>query len=144
MRTSIMLTGLKAALKFAATVALALILVPGILPYASFQPTIATAAQWEGVEIEQFTINNGDPITDRHDVTFQLAVGNSDAGKLRIRLSDDALTWSKWAPYRSAGNWQLEGGDGPRSLYIEVCDEAGKSARASAGILIVTTHPVNA
>jgi hypothetical protein len=134
MRKMIYLTVVQAALRFTVAAALALVLVPGLFP--PFQPIIVTAAQRGMPEIEQFTINNGDPITDRHDVTFQLAVRSSDTGELQIRLSGDALTWSEWEPYRSVGNWQLAGGGGPRSLYIEVCDKAGHRVRASTSILI--------
>jgi len=116
------------------------ILISGILLCTPLQAMgyATPAIERPALEIERFTVNHGDLITDRHDVTFQLSVRDdvTKEEQLRIRLSNDALTWSRWAPYRTTGKWTLEGGHGSRTLYIEVRDEIGNSASASASILI--------
>ena len=102
--------------------------------------TCYAATDVEGVapEIDGFTINNGDLITDRHEITFQLEARDSitPTAELEIRLSGDAATWSPWAPYVASGDYLLDGCAGARFLYIEVRNQSGNSVRAAASIVV--------
>lgn len=132
----------KFTLKLVTIAAFFLVFTTGLFTRAPFPETGYAALSGEAdrtaPQIESFTINYGDLITDRHEVTYQLEARDSvtAVAKLQIRLSDDAAAWSEWAPYRPGGERLLEGGAGTRFLYLEVRDEAGNVARASAAITV--------
>ncbi|NLA26377.1 MAG: hypothetical protein GX878_03175, partial [Firmicutes bacterium] len=140
MRTMTLSAWIKSFLKIAAAVTLFSVLASGFFACDPNLGTCYAATDVEGVppEIELFTINNGDLITDRHEITFQLEARDSvtPTAELEVRLSGNAATWSEWAPYSTSGEWLLDGGAGTRFLYIEVRNKAGDIVRTAASIVV--------
>ena len=60
----------------------------------------------------------------------------------RLRLRNAEGAWSEWRPYVAWSSWQLEAGDGPKTVHVEYRDESGILMAASDGIGLDTGHPV--
>jgi len=132
-------------LPFAATAGLKLPDADGdsLTVYADIRDKIAThvAAANDAIGLDRvnpviaaFTINNGDASTSSLVVDLQISASDDRSGMSRMRFSNDGLTWSAWEPYAATrSGWTLEfmmGFPGPRTVHVEVHDEAGNTASA--------------
>ena len=90
-------------------------------------------------------INNDDATTDSRDVTLNLSASDdiSDQSALSIRYKDEVSDWSEWTSYPGSNQkaWTLSEGDGDKTVYIQVKDEAGNIADADDSITLETTVP---
>nr|WP_106782733.1 cadherin repeat domain-containing protein [Lysinibacillus timonensis] len=87
-------------------------------------------------------INNGATHTKNAEVT--LGISASDAnGPIEMRFSDDGVTWSEWKPVSATENWNLSGGDGLKSVYMELKDRVGNitSDEIKGSITLDSTPP---
>jgi hypothetical protein len=83
---------------------------------------------------------NGDSMsTTSNTVTLTLTATDSTSGINRIRFSNDD-TWNQatWEPYASSKSWQLTNGDGAKTVYCEIQDNAGLNTTVSASITLNT------
>ncbi|WP_409179219.1 Ig-like domain-containing protein [Brevibacillus fortis] len=89
-----------------------------------------------------FEINQGQSYTNTSKVT--LSVESADAHGVEIRLSNDNLTWSDWktAPTKGDVPWELSGGDGTKTVYLELRDPAGNQLALQQQITLDSAGPV--
>jgi hypothetical protein len=89
-------------------------------------------------------LNGGAAVTGTPTVTVALAFTDavSRATELQARLSTDGTTWTAWQAYASTATIVLPGGDGPKTVYVQVRDAAGNVGNASARITLSTQPPV--
>ena len=83
-------------------------------------------------------INNNDAATDSRDVTLNLSASDdiSSQSSLSIRYKDEVSDWSEWEGYPDSNEkaWTLSEGDGDKTVYIQVKDEAGNTSGAEDSI----------
>jgi hypothetical protein len=59
----------------------------------------------------------------------------------QMRFSNNGSSWSDWEPYATEMTWTLAVGDGLRTVYAEVRDNAGLSSTAATDSITVDTAP---
>ncbi len=86
-------------------------------------------------------INSGSTSTTSSTVTLTLTATDSPSGINQIRFSNDD-TWNQaiWEPYVSSRSWQLTSGDGAKTVYCEIQDNAGLNTTISASITLDTSQ----
>ncbi len=84
-------------------------------------------------------INGGSTSTTSSMVTLTLAATDSTSGINQIRFSNDD-TWNQaaWEPYASSKSWQLTSGEGTKTVYCEIQDNAGLNTTVGASITLNT------
>ncbi len=84
-------------------------------------------------------INGGSASTTSNEVTLTLTATDSTSGVTQIRFSNDN-TWNlaTWEPYTSSKSWQLTNGNGAKTIYCEIQDNAGLSTTVTASINLNT------
>ncbi|ASJ55972.1 phage tail protein [Brevibacillus formosus] len=89
-----------------------------------------------------FEINQGQAYTNTSKVT--LSVESADTHGVEMRLSNDNLTWSDWKTAPTKGNvpWELSGGDGTKTVYLELRDPAGNQIALQKQITLDSAGPV--
>jgi hypothetical protein len=88
------------------------------------------------------TINDGDLYTTSPNIT--LAIEAEDAGGVvSMRFSTDGETWGEWLPVATEHALSIPGGDGPRSVHLQVRDRADlvSVGDLSDSIILDTTPP---
>ena len=82
------------------------------------------------------TINDGASTT--LSVQVQLSLSALEASEMRISNNPDFAA-SSWEPYSTSKNWQLDPGDGVKTVYLQFRDSSGVEAPAvSASIYLLT------
>mgnify|MGYP006275182473 CR=1 FL=1 len=103
---------------------------------SSVSDVLALTIDTDAPSISSFTINNATSTpNDTHDLSVTLYPGvGSDAHQMRFRNADGS--WSSWHASSSSHTWDLSatGGEGNRTVYVEVRDLAGLSGSASETI----------
>lgn len=90
-----------------------------------------------------FTINNGKSHTNSRTVSLALTFADdNNQVEMRVTNNDSNNTWTDWEPAKNASSWDLETGDGAKTVYVELRDQAGNVFSLSDGIILDTTAPV--
>jgi hypothetical protein len=63
--------------------------------------------------------------TDTPTVTLTLSATDSFAGIAQMCFSNDNSTWSNWEPYASSKTWTLQAGNGQKTVYVQLMNNAG-------------------
>jgi hypothetical protein len=101
-----------------------------------------------GVELDKTSpegsmqINDGPVYTSSNFVTLTLSANDSLSGINHIRFSNDG-TWDQnpWETYASINNWLLTSGDGVKTVYCQIEDNAGLVTTLSSSITLSTPQP---
>ena len=105
--------------------------------------TVLTSIQLQKAPISgSLSINGGAAQTSSSIVTLAVNA-NSLSGVTQMRLSNDGV-WDTetWQPYYSAGaSWQLSAGDGGKTVYCQLQDNAGYTATLTSTINLSTSQP---
>jgi PKD repeat protein len=91
-------------------------------------------------------INNQANYTRSIYVTLTLTADDVLSGVKQVRFSNDGV-WDNetWETLTSTKNWTLTLGDGMKTVYYQIMDNAGLTASYSASVMLDTTTPsVNA
>jgi cell division septation protein DedD len=89
-------------------------------------------------------INNGDTSTSSTTVTLSVSATDSVSGVSQMRFSNYG-TWdqSTWEPYAGTVNWQLTGGDGVKTVYCQIQDNAGLLTNLNSSIILSSQQPMS-
>ena len=98
-----------------------------------------------GIELEttppqgSLEINGGSSTTASTNVTLNI-VASSASGPTQMRFSNDAASLSQatWIPYTSSETWQLTSGDGAKTVYCQIQDNAGLTTTLNSSITLST------
>ena len=98
-----------------------------------------------GIQLEKtapggtIQINNGATSTSSSNVTLTVNATDSISGVSQIRFSNDGI-WDQiaWEQYTSIKTWQLTSGDGAKTVYCQIEDNAGLIANLSSSIVLST------
>jgi hypothetical protein len=108
-------------------------------------PTILTGIELETTPPQaSMQINNGAVSTTSSDVTLTFNVTDSVSGAAQMRFSDDD-TWNQsvWQPYMGTAIWSLTSGEGVKTIYCEIQDNAGLETTTNATIYLNTAQPAS-
>ncbi len=86
-------------------------------------------------------INNGATHTNNQDVTLQID-GTDATSKVKMKLSNDNISWSAPEDVATTKAWKLTTGDGQKTVYVQLIDEAGNTHDLQASITLDTVAPV--
>ena len=87
-------------------------------------------------------INGGDTYTTSTSISLTLTASDDDSGINQVRFSNDGNSWSTWENPTSSKSWTLTSGDGTKTVYYQIKDNAGlTSITYSDTILLDTTIP---
>ncbi|WP_160397671.1 S-layer homology domain-containing protein [Paenibacillus sp. MMS18-CY102] len=86
------------------------------------------------------TINSGAAKTKQ--LAVSLALTNADGTAVEMQFSNDGTTWSGWEAYAAVkSGWSLTGGDGSKTVHVQLKDEAGNISSTTDSITLDTTPP---
>jgi hypothetical protein len=90
-------------------------------------------------------INQGAATTGFTAVNLTVSASDSVSGVNQMRLSNDG-TWGdvSWEPYISSTSWHLTSGNGVKTVYCQVKDNAGLIANTTASIVLNTRQTTTA
>jgi hypothetical protein len=89
-------------------------------------------------------INGGATVTNNAAVNLTLNATDPSPGAVdKMRLSNDGETWSNWEDYATSKSWNLSGGDGMKTVFVEFQDGAGNTSTppATDSIKLDTSAP---
>ncbi|WP_230199366.1 S-layer homology domain-containing protein [Bacillus ndiopicus] len=94
------------------------------------------------VPMGNFTINDGDEWVTDKNVTLKFTGVSADV--VAMQVSNEADTWSSaWENITSTYNWNVESGDGVKTVYVRFKDEAGNISNVvSQTIKLDTEAPI--
>lgn len=89
------------------------------------------------------SINGSQQYTSSANVMLEISAKDdlTQADLLKMRLSNDFQSWTQWEPYKPYREWQLSGGDGMKTVYVQVQDASGNIGTAHASIVLKTSNP---
>jgi hypothetical protein len=101
-----------------------------------------------GIQLEKtppagsMQINNGVTSTFSSIVSLTINANDSLSGLSQIRFSNDGI-WdqSSWEEYATTRSWQLISGDGAKTVYCQIRDNAGLIAPFNSSIILITSQP---
>jgi hypothetical protein len=87
-------------------------------------------------------IGNRAKYTNTGSVTLNLTASDAVSGVKQVRLSNDGV-WDteSWEIASAARSWTLTSGDGLKTVYLQIMDNAGLTASYSAQVTLDTTKP---
>lgn len=85
------------------------------------------------------TINGGAEFANAADVA--LALNDSGTGATMMQFSDNYTDWSDWEPYQAAKQHALSAGDGTKTLYARLKDEAGNTGAPFSAVIVLDRIP---
>lgn len=86
-----------------------------------------------------FKINNGASATNQTEVTLNL---NGVQGPAKMRISNDGAAWTDWEDVVESKVWNLPDGEGLKTVYLEIRDQALNVSSFSDTIVLDTTAPI--
>lgn len=87
-------------------------------------------------------INGADNCTKSNTVSLTLTRTDALSGVYQVRYSNDNVTWSSWQSDSSTKSWDLLSGDGMKTVYYQVKDNANLTSDVySDSIVLDTTCP---
>jgi hypothetical protein len=87
-------------------------------------------------------INNGESSTTSTSVTLTLTANDATSGVYQVRYSNDGTIWSDWEGATATKSWTLISGDGIKTVYYQVKDNAGLISSPSSDTITLQTPKV--
>jgi hypothetical protein len=87
------------------------------------------------------TINGGVSHTSTNTVTLDLSATDTTSGIAEVRFSNDNTTWTPWEAYTASKAWTLTNGDGIKTVYYQIRNNAGLVSAHLDWIVLDTNPP---
>lgn len=115
-----------------------------IAPTGACQPLAPTVTVTDTVPpAGSIAIDGNAAWTNSPSAALTLTCTDAGSGCSMARFSDDNATWLAWEAYLPTRAWTLTGGDGTKTVYVQLRDVAGNvSAAYSDTIVLDATPPV--
>ncbi|MBJ6118122.1 T9SS type A sorting domain-containing protein [Pontibacter sp. BT310] len=84
-----------------------------------------------------FTINSGSSYTNQTSVTLTI----TQSGASTMRLSNNGVNWGSWTTVKYTTSWSLMYGDGKKTVYLQLKDDAGNVSEVYANDIILDQTP---
>jgi len=91
--------------------------------------------------IGSITINGGASYTYTNTVTLNLSATDTTSGIAQVRFSNDNTTWTPWEAYTDSKAWTLTIGDGIKTVYYQIRNNAGLVSAHLDWIVLDTNPP---
>jgi hypothetical protein len=75
-------------------------------------------------------------------VTLALSAADSNSGVAQMCFSNGNNEWSSWDPYATSKTWNLQNGDGTKTVTVQYMDNAGLTSSYSCTTILDTTKPI--
>jgi len=94
------------------------------------------------IPIGSFSINNNVAYTNSTSVVLTLTAADVVSGVYQVRYSNDGV-WDteQWETPLATTSWTLTAGDGSKTVYYQIKDNAGLISSYSDSIILDTTNP---
>ncbi len=87
-------------------------------------------------------INNNQSVTNNPNTTLSLAWSDGiGSGVVRMKFSNDSVTWSAWEPLAATKAWTLSAGDGYKTVRAMFRDKAGNNSLVHSDYIRLDTVP---
>lgn len=86
-------------------------------------------------------INGDATYTTSPVVTLTLSYFDDTSGVLQVRYSNDGFTWTSWLPPTTTKAWTLSAGDGTKTVYYQIQDNAGWVSATYIDTIILDSTP---
>ena len=107
---------------------------PPTSPPTSSTPTPSPSAKPPSGSVK---ISNGASKTNSTIVVLNLSATDS-SGITEMRFSNDNIIYSPWQEYSETATWMLSGGDGEKTVYVQLKDAEGNIATLFDSIILQT------
>ncbi|MFX1242830.1 MAG: right-handed parallel beta-helix repeat-containing protein, partial [Promethearchaeota archaeon] len=87
-------------------------------------------------------INDDDTWTNSTSVILTLIYDDITSGVDQVRYSNDSIDWTPWEAASDTRAWTLPSGDGPKTVYYEIRNNAGIISQFIDTIGLDTTDPI--
>ncbi|MFX0072019.1 MAG: NosD domain-containing protein, partial [Candidatus Hermodarchaeota archaeon] len=87
------------------------------------------------------TIESGADWASSPDVELSLTYYDATSGVDKVCYSNDSISWTGWIDPSATYLWTLPSGDGPKTVYYQIRDNAGHTYSTSDTIDLDTTDP---
>ena len=87
------------------------------------------------------TINDEATYATTNMVTLALSATDSTSGIAERWFSNDNITWMNWETYSASKAWTFTTGDGTRTVYVQVRDNAGLVSTIYSDEIVLDTTP---
>ncbi|WP_455392704.1 Kelch repeat-containing protein [[Eubacterium] cellulosolvens] len=85
-------------------------------------------------------INMGDKKTESTKVSLNLSGTDDNSGVYKMSFSDDGINWTPWGRFTKSSSYTLEKGDGEKTIYFRVMDQAGNIAEPVSATITLESH----
>ena len=107
-----------------------------IINMTSIHVTVDTTRPTGSIEI-----NNGATYTNSTNVSLTLGAWDANGISLMMLSNDILFQGSEWQNYTSEKSWELENGDGEKSVYVIFSDTPGLSSKITSDSIVLDTIP---
>ena len=87
------------------------------------------------------TINDDAPFTKSITVSVKTTAESAYGDVTDIRLSNDGSSWDTWQPFDPSLHWDIETGDGTKTVYVQVKDVQEVESQPCTDSIILDTEP---
>jgi predicted outer membrane repeat protein len=109
----------------------------------TFSGTVQTTVDVTAPAIGSFNINNASQYSASPNVTLYISATDSLSGISAMSFSNDGSNWNIWQSNSITSSWTLSNGDGTKTVYARVKDQASNiSSPVSDTIILDTTPPI--
>ena len=84
-------------------------------------------------------INGGDNCTKSTTVSLTLTRTDALSGVKQVRYSNDNVTWNSWQSNSTTKSWDLSSGDGTKTVYYQVMDNADLTSDVYSDSIVLDT-----
>ncbi len=86
-------------------------------------------------------VNDGTAYTNSQLVLLTLNSEDSGSGTAEMAFKTGSSSWSTWEEFSNSKSIQLSNGDGKKTIYCKVKDEAGNTLESSSEVVLDTIPP---
>jgi hypothetical protein len=87
-------------------------------------------------------INGGAATTSSASVTLGLTYSDATSGVYQVQYSNDGTAWSDWEGASATKSWTLTSGDGTKTVYFQIKDNAGLVSSTYSDTITLETPKV--
>jgi hypothetical protein len=78
--------------------------------------------------------------TSSTSITLSILATDDTSGVAQMRFSNNDSPWSNWEPYSTFKIWDLQDGDGQKTINVQFMDNAGLTSTSNYTLTLLTPH----
>ncbi|MBM7647789.1 methionine-rich copper-binding protein CopC [Bacillus ectoiniformans] len=87
------------------------------------------------------TINNGNEVTKSTNVSLTLTASDPENETVEMQFSSDNNVWSTWETFNIEKTYTIPSGDGTKTVYVQLKDEAGNLSNSVSDTIELDSTP---